>query len=43
MQESSKKSAGKERGNEGKSPKRDLTSAKDLTIELFASRYHKLD
>ena len=35
----------KERGHEGKSPKQDLTSAKDLTIELseeLESPYHGL-
>ena len=32
-------------GKEGKSPKQDLTSAKDLTIKLSEGResYHRLD
>ena len=37
---------GKKRGTKEKSPKQDLTSAKDLTIELNEGRespYHRLD
>ena len=46
MQESSKKYGRKERGHEGKSFKQNLTSAKDLTIDLPEGRespYHRLD
>ena len=46
MQESSKKSGKKEREHEGESPKQNLTSAKDLTIEPPEGRespYHRLD
>ena len=46
MQESSKKFVGKERGHEGESPKQDITSANNITIELPNGRessYHRLD
>ena len=46
MQESSKKSGGRERGHEEESPKQGLTNAKDLTIKLSEwreSAYHRLD